>query len=387
MHRQGVGNGEGKAMKTPVVIGVVVAVHCVALGTLLLTPGCGTPRAGGKTVDFQTKPVPAVLPAASTRDVMPKQVAKPRPKPFVEVDDFDDEEFKPATAATKKPVVKPAAPASKNYTVKKGDSLGHIAQWLKIRVSEIRELNPSIKNTDKIREGQVLKLPAFVNLEAGKPKRLTARPKHPVTPAAVALPVAAGGSASVLSGGEYVVVSGDYPGKIAQKLGVKLDDLMKANKITDPKKLKIGQKLVIPGVAAAPAAPVDVPLVPVEPTPIAPLSPLDAVAPATPGMTPAAPAAAPGAITEPEGELKPLVPVAAPAVPDGLKPLTPASASAPSAAPGLRNATMQKHIVAPGETLKDIAMLYTVTVADLMKANGMTGEAVTLGQSLTIPAP
>ena len=39
----------------------------------------------------------------------------------------------------------------------------------------------------------------------------------------------------------------------------------------------------------------------------------------------------------------------------------------------------------PGETLKDIAMLYTVTVADIMRANNMTSEAVAPGQQLNIP--
>ena len=44
----------------------------------------------------------------------------------------------------------------------------------------------------------------------------------------------------------YVVQGGDSPAKIAKKFKVSYVDLVKANNIDDPKKLKIGQKLVIP---------------------------------------------------------------------------------------------------------------------------------------------
>jgi LysM repeat protein len=44
----------------------------------------------------------------------------------------------------------------------------------------------------------------------------------------------------------YVVAKGDTPLKIAKKFKVPFDDLLAANKIDDPTKLKIGQKLVIP---------------------------------------------------------------------------------------------------------------------------------------------
>lgn len=44
----------------------------------------------------------------------------------------------------------------------------------------------------------------------------------------------------------YVVAKGDTPLSIAKKFKVPFDDLLAANKIDDPHKLKIGQKLVIP---------------------------------------------------------------------------------------------------------------------------------------------
>ena len=44
----------------------------------------------------------------------------------------------------------------------------------------------------------------------------------------------------------YVVKAGDSPASIAQQFGVKTDDLMAANNISDPQKLQIGQTLKIP---------------------------------------------------------------------------------------------------------------------------------------------
>jgi hypothetical protein len=44
----------------------------------------------------------------------------------------------------------------------------------------------------------------------------------------------------------YTVRSGENPGSIAQKFGVSTKSLMRINNITDPRKLKIGQKLIIP---------------------------------------------------------------------------------------------------------------------------------------------
>jgi LysM repeat protein len=44
----------------------------------------------------------------------------------------------------------------------------------------------------------------------------------------------------------YIVAKGDNPVTIAKKFKVSYDDLLTANHIDDPHKLKIGQKLIIP---------------------------------------------------------------------------------------------------------------------------------------------
>ena len=51
------------------------------------------------------------------------------------------------------------------------------------------------------------------------------------------------------SGKVYVVVKGDNPVAIAKKLKVSYDDLIALNHIDDPRKLQIGQKLLIPRAA------------------------------------------------------------------------------------------------------------------------------------------
>ena len=44
----------------------------------------------------------------------------------------------------------------------------------------------------------------------------------------------------------HIVAKGENPYSIAKKLNVNPIELMKANKIDDPRKLQIGQKLIVP---------------------------------------------------------------------------------------------------------------------------------------------
>jgi LysM repeat protein len=48
-------------------------------------------------------------------------------------------------------------------------------------------------------------------------------------------------------GAQYIVQSGDTIGKIVQKTGAKKEDIINANKISNPSKLQAGQILFIPG--------------------------------------------------------------------------------------------------------------------------------------------
>lgn len=50
----------------------------------------------------------------------------------------------------------------------------------------------------------------------------------------------------------YTVASGDSPSEIAKQFGISTEALMEANDITDPRRLRVGQVLVIPTTVVAP---------------------------------------------------------------------------------------------------------------------------------------
>jgi LysM repeat protein len=78
----------------------------------------------------------------------------------------------------------------------------------------------------------------------------------PLQASNVAPPVVAPVPAPVpeVAGTEYVVVKGDSFAKIAKKNGVSVKAIEAANPGVEPTKLKVGQKLTIPGGGTAPAA-------------------------------------------------------------------------------------------------------------------------------------
>ena len=121
------------------------------------------------------------------------------------------------------------------YIVKAGDTPEKIARKHHVRLSALMEANNlTNESAKKLRVGQKLVIPAG---KGGKASGAGAQAK----------PVTAGP-------GEYIVRSGDTPEKIAKKHHVRLSALMEANNLTeeDAKRLRIGQKLVIPGKGAAP---------------------------------------------------------------------------------------------------------------------------------------
>jgi LysM repeat protein len=73
-------------------------------------------------------------------------------------------------------------------------------------------------------------------------------------PPVAAPPVVAPAPVPEVAGTEYVVVKGDSFAKIAKKNGVSVKAIEAANPGVEPTKLKVGQKLTIPGGGTAPAA-------------------------------------------------------------------------------------------------------------------------------------
>jgi LysM repeat protein len=121
----------------------------------------------------------------------------------------------------------PSAPAAPTYyRVKSGDTIARIAASYGVGAAELIDLN-NLRDTGGIHVGQTLKIPAGGTVAAD-----TALVPKPV--------------ALKDSGVTYTVVRGDTPVSIARKLHVVFDDLMRLNKIEDPRKLKVGLKLKVP---------------------------------------------------------------------------------------------------------------------------------------------
>ena len=195
-------------------------------------------------------------PATSDRSAKVIPAAPAQPEPKVE---------------TVAPAAKPAPTGALSYTVAAGDTLTRIATAHKTNVQALESAN-ELEAGSTIRVGQVLRIPsgdvpqvttsepkpaivpaktAAAPVEAPKTVAKTTEATKPlVTPAvakATPAPVAKPSPAAVkAAAGTYVVAKGDNPYSIAKKLKVTFAELMKANKIEDPTKLQIGQKLVVP---------------------------------------------------------------------------------------------------------------------------------------------
>jgi LysM repeat protein len=129
--------------------------------------------------------------------------------------------------------------AGATYVVKPGDTLSGIAHRVGSTPADIRRANNL--TSDYVRVGQELRLPAesasaTVAPSAGAPAASSAPAKKP--------------EGSVV----HVVKPGETLGAIARKYQVKVSDLAVVNNIADPKKIRPGQELVIPGFTAVGSA-------------------------------------------------------------------------------------------------------------------------------------
>ena len=298
-------------MKTSaLLIAIVVALHCAALGALFFMQGC-------RTTGRPDTPPSAVSMPPTTKEA----VTYPPPKPLKKAPDAKVESKKLRKALL-----------TTEYIVRSGDSVGAIAKRYGISSKEIVDLN-KLSDPNKLRVGQKLVLPGRLKIKAA-PAKHSLKVKAvatPVAPAKVAapveplMPVAAEAlfAPAPDAGKEYVVVKGDSLSRIAKKFGTKIRALREANKLQGDK-LKIGQKLIIPEVTAA--------------------SPALAAVPA-----PSAPA---------------VVPVPAKTI----------------ASSGIT------HIVQPSEDINSVAKLYAVTVDEIVELNQLgANRTVKVGQRLMIP--
>jgi LysM repeat protein len=145
----------------------------------------------------------------------------------------------PATTASVAPVAPTTSSVSTGrvYHVKSGDTLQRISASMNVTVAELQFLN-NAKDLASLRAGQVINLPA---------KKAVIEPPMP-NPVAAKKPDVSTKTAPVttLAANTYTVKSGDTATSIAKRSGVSVDELLKLNKVSDPKKLQLGQTLKLP---------------------------------------------------------------------------------------------------------------------------------------------
>lgn len=133
-----------------------------------------------------------------------------------------------------------------SYTVKKNDVLGTIATAHHVKASVIAAENDIKNNVVKV--GEVLKIPVAKSSSKKESKLSKKTAEEPVKKADKKEAAASSKNAPVKSkAATHTVAKGDTPGKIAEANGVTEKDFLKANNLTKTSKIKIGQKLVIPG--------------------------------------------------------------------------------------------------------------------------------------------
>jgi LysM repeat protein len=135
-----------------------------------------------------------------------------------------------------------AAAVGATYTVKPGDTLAVIAHRAGSTSAELKRLNNL--RSDYVQVGRELKLPS------GPAPAAMPEVTHAAPAAAAAGPASVKKPDGALT---YEVKPGETVGAIARKFHVKSQDLLVANNIADPRKIRAGQNLVIPG-GTAPAA-------------------------------------------------------------------------------------------------------------------------------------
>ena len=218
------------------------------------------------------------LPQQSETQAPPQAKTEPAPA----ADKPDPAASQPAPTSTSAPVQlyasgpsPQAAGEAKAHVVQSGDSIGAIAKKYGLKTQDVLDAN-KLNDKSMLRLGQKILLPG----PSASPATQAAAPAPAATSEPVRLAVSA--KPPLHSGREanvHVVQSGDSVGAIANKYGIKAQDLLDANKLTGKSMLQLGQKILLPTTPAAPATPKTVAIAESKPAAEAP-----AKAASTPGI-------------------------------------------------------------------------------------------------------
>jgi LysM repeat protein len=208
---------------------VVLILHVVAVGGIYAFNSIKAHRKGLEPTPVSAKPEvqkkAAAEPPASA-------AAKPNAAPAPEV----APKLAGATAAPSQLATMPVS-NGKVYHVKPGDTLSKIAQQTGVSVAALQFVN---KDTATLRPNQILNIPAKTASAAANATI------EPPAPNPIAKKSEAPKSAAGTVPSSYEVQKNDTATSIAKRFNVSVDELLKVNKVSDPKKLQLGQKLSIP---------------------------------------------------------------------------------------------------------------------------------------------
>lgn len=235
---------------------------------------------------------------------------------------------------------------SGDYTVKKGDTLGHVAVKFGISVKDLKNANDFTNNNLSI--GKVLNVPASTNKNKATAKKSNTKPKkitrHSMT--------------------KYIVKNGDTLGGISSRHGVSVAKIKEASSLKNDK-INVGDVLLIPGVQEKSTS-----------------SKYTVVTGDTLGR-----------IGNKFGvsvkELKDTNNLTKNDLYVGMKLVVPSNSKITSTHTQSAQKPVQKkstkYVVKRGDTLGLIAKRYGVSVGSLKTANNMRGNGIKAGQKITIP--
>jgi LysM repeat protein len=235
-------------MKILKISGIVAGIHLLALIVIFANPGCSSSTKPPKPADTQLEAAPIIsVPTAagstsgdsSTNSIVfNPATATPRYSPT-----------RPGTSvATSVQTQSPAdVTPAKTYTVVSGDNLSTIAKKNGVTIAELAAANNLNANTAKLHPNQKLiilgKTPAHV---AEAPATTTSAGTAP-TGLMAAKPETSTKKTEDLV---HTVKPGENLSTIARQYGVKQGEIAVKNNITDPQKIRAGDKLIIPGWSA-----------------------------------------------------------------------------------------------------------------------------------------
>lgn len=276
-------------MKLPKIILAVVSLHVVLIGALIVTPGChsrverqpeilANTQSPSSSVYYTPQEQSNVhvdpafnanIPVNTVSSSASSQGLSAPTRPSVGWDDINNVEMATAPLGTDPVSTDPvstapvsAVPAAdtyeaqqpsvaSSYTVVRGDTLWGIAQKHQVSVQALLTVNGLNKNA-VIQPGQILSIPR------GSESVVSQQPAVSSAPA----PNPVDGESHI-----YIVMPGDTLGKIARKFGTSASALQTLNNISNPRLLRAGQELLVPGADALDLSAPSQPSAPAKPAP------------------------------------------------------------------------------------------------------------------------